>query len=104
MFSWIPSIAWAATSNWSVKTIIYRIDYYILNPLIEVGFVIALAYFVWGVIEYIRKKELGTITPLSKDGSADHIIWGLVGLLIMVSAFGIMTLIKNIIGSNIVTP
>ena len=105
MFSWIPSIAWAATGVLSVKTVIYRIDYYILNPLIELGFVVALGYFIWGVIEYIRNKSQGSIAPFSKKGDGgDHIIWGLVGLLIMVSAFGIMTLIKNIIGSTIATP
>jgi hypothetical protein len=108
MFSWIiPSIAWASTGTLSVKTIVYRIDYYVLNPLIQLGFVVALIIFVWGVIEYIRDKNQGSVSVFNKNrggGAADHILWGLVGLLIMVSAFGIMTLIKNVIGSTIPTP
>ena len=107
MFSWIPLIAWAATGTLSVKTVIYRIDYYILNPLIQLGFIVALIVFVWGVIEYLRQKSQGSISVFDKTrggGAADHIGWGLLGLLIMVSAFGIMTLIKNVIGSTIPTP
>ena len=108
MFSWIPPIAWADAGTLSVKTIVYRIDYYILNPLIQLGFIVALLIFIWGIVQFIMNRNQGSTSPFSKKKgsteSGEHILWGLVGLLIMVSAFGIMSLIKNLIGSDVPIP
>lgn len=114
MFSWLPLIASAQTTanTPAVKTIIYRLSYYVLNPLIKLGFVIALLYFMWGVVDYIRDRNSGylwntSIFDKEADGGArksaggDRILYGLLGLFIMTSAFGIATLIRNIVGSTI---
>jgi len=110
----IPLIASAqsATVSGGIKSLVFKINEFILNPLIKLGFVIALAYFIWGVVQYIRDRESGHIWDSSmfdKDGEtkkkgADHIVWGLVGLFIMVSTFGILKVITGLIGSNIQTP
>lgn len=113
MWYWIlPHITYAADAGYSVKTLIYRISDYILNPIIKIGFVVAVLYFMWGLVEYIMDRNSGHIWQTSvfdKDNKmttrgADKIIWGLVGLFIMVSAFGIMNLLAGLVGSNIKTP
>ena len=109
MFSWIPLIALAQQSGTSptIKQIMYKLSYYVINPLIQVGFVVALVVFIWGVVEYVRDKDGGVVMGRRNQRGGDgasHIIWGLVGLLIMVSAFAIMSTLKNLIGSNIATP
>ncbi len=115
MYSWLPLIASAqVTANTpTIKLIVYRLSYYVLNPLIKLGFVVAILYFIWGIIDYIKDKNAGRIWETDsffdygeKKGKrevhgADRIIYGLFGLFIMASAFGIVNLIKNIIGSNV---
>lgn len=111
----LPLIAHAqtATANTpTIKLIIYRLSYYVLNPVIKLGFVIALLYFMWGVVDYIRDKNSGRIWDSSafekeseggglKTRGGDKIVYGLFGLLIMTSAFAIANVIKGIVGSNI---
>lgn len=86
----IPSIAWAATT----LPIISKINTYIINPLI--GFLIALSVviFVWGVVETI------TAEGEKRDEGKTHMIYGVIGLFIMVSAIGILNVICNTIGCN----
>ncbi len=61
----------------------------IVNPLLTLIFVLALVYFLWGVFTFIRNAEDG---EKRKEG-AQHILWGVVGMFIMVSAYGIINLI-----------
>lgn len=105
MYFLIPTIASAQTT---VKDLVFKISYNILNPLIQVGFAIALVWFLWGVVQYIRDRNSGHVWEASavggkeKEGNpADNIVYGLIGLFIMVSAFAIMRLIRDIIGSDI---
>ena len=110
----LPLIAFAQATNTTptIKLVIYRLSYYVLNPLIKLGFVIALLYFMWGVVDYIRDRNSGHLWDSSmfekesdgggiKTRGGDRIMYGLLGLFIMSSAFAIAEVIKNIIGSNI---
>ncbi len=104
--------AQSAANTPTIKLVIYRLSYYIINPLIKLGFVIALLYFMWGVVDYIRDRNSGHIWDSSvfdkeadgggrKSAGGDRIIYGLFGLLIMTSAFAIAELVRNIIGSTV---
>jgi hypothetical protein len=58
----------------------------ILNPLIRLMFAVAVVYFLWGVVQYIRSAG-------SEDGrqkGAKHILWGLIGLVIMMGVYSIL--------------
>jgi len=109
----LPTVAFAQTTGTgtTVKQLMWKVSYNILNPLIQLGFVIALLWFLWGVVEYIRKRSSGHVWDSSAVGgpdqqgkSADNVVYGLFGLFIMVSAFGILQLIKTVIGSDIPVP
>jgi hypothetical protein len=110
----IPNIAFAAGEiTLSVKDIMYRISYYVINPVIQVGFAISLLYFVWTIIMYIKNKNSGRVFTEGVGGAAGKwggqngiidILWGLFGLFIMTSAFVIMQIIAKLIGSDIPTP
>lgn len=101
----IPLIASADGSSLSIKQLVFKISYNILNPLIKLGFVIALIVFVWQVAEFIRHRNAGSVETSagSKEGFTG-ILWGLFGLLIMVSVFAIMQVINNILGAKIPLP
>lgn len=100
MYFFLPAIAFA-DSPLSVKQLMFRISYYLINPLIVFGFVVALLYFIWGVIDFLRNRD---INAAKGEEGRSHMLWGIIGLIIMVSAFAIMRLIAQSIGSTIVTP
>lgn len=61
----------------------------IIEPLILLLMALALATFLWGVAQFIQNAD-------NDEGRATgrrHMIWGIIGLFIMVSAFGIINLI-----------
>ncbi|MBU3668808.1 MAG: hypothetical protein FGM57_02470 [Candidatus Taylorbacteria bacterium] len=80
----------------SVVTLIHKINEVILNPLITLLFAAAVLVFLYGVFEYVK----GADSDDARSTGRNHIIWGVVGMFIMVSAFGIMDLIMNTIGAN----
>ena len=63
----------------------------ILNPLIKLLFVAALIVFLWGVLQYIRKAE----SEEGRTTGRNHIIWGLIGMTIMVAVYGILDMLVN---------
>jgi uncharacterized membrane protein len=75
----------------TVDQFILNLANVILNPLIRLMFAVALVVFLWGIVEYIR----GAGSSDSREQGTRHIIWGLVGLFIMVSVYGIIELFKN---------
>jgi len=58
----------------------------IVNPIINLMFAFAVIYFLWGVYIYIKNAE----KPEERSTGQKHIIWGIVGLVIMVSVFSIL--------------
>ena len=71
-----------------------KVDGQIVNPVIYFMMGLALVYFLWGVAEYIMKAN----EPEGRETGTRHIIWGIVGLLIMFGVFGIAHIILNSIG------
>lgn len=58
----------------------------IVNPIIFLMFAVALVVFLWGVAEFVRNSN----DSASQSKGKSHILWGLVGMAIMVSAFAII--------------
>jgi heme/copper-type cytochrome/quinol oxidase subunit 2 len=75
----------------SVLQLMGRINQYFLNPLIVLMFAIALVTFVWGMFSFFGRKDNTEDIEKGKQ----HILWGIVGMAIMVSVFGIMNFITN---------
>lgn len=73
----------------TVETFINNVAKVILNPLIVLMFAVALLYFLWGVVKYIQ----GANNPESRKKGTQHILWGLIGLFIMVSVYGIIQIL-----------
>jgi len=78
----------------SLDTVLLKINFYVINPIIRILFVLAFAIFVWGIIQYTLKRD----SVDAKEQGRQHILWGLVGLAIMTSVFFIMRLIVNTLG------
>jgi hypothetical protein len=79
----------------TISVLIDRVSNYVLNPVIALLFALALVYFFWGVTELIRGAE----EDAARTKGQQHILWGLIGMLIMVGVGGIIAIIKNTIAN-----
>lgn len=77
-----------------------RVNDQVLNPLIILMFSVALVLFILGVI-----KLIGNSDDASKlEEGKQNVLWGIVGMAIMISVFGIMNFITSTIGVDNVAP
>ena len=80
----------------SVTGFVERVNKVILNPLILLMFGVALCVFLYGVFQFIANSE-------SEEGKAQgrqHIMWGIIGMFIMMAAFAIIRILVNTLGIN----
>ncbi|MES2930321.1 MAG: hypothetical protein V4665_00865 [Patescibacteria group bacterium] len=80
----------------SVVTFMQSINRVIINPIIFFLFGCAMAYFLYGVAQYLLSPNNEEVRKKSKS----VMIWGIVGLFIMVAVFGIMRLILGTVGED----
>ena len=73
----------------NISTLLHKISQFILNPLIALVFAIALAVFLWGVVQFIASQT----ADAGREEGKRKIIWGLFGMFIMISAYGLIGLI-----------
>lgn len=78
----------------ALLTLIRSLSRYVINPLIVLAFAVAMVFFLWGVFQYVR----GAGDPKARETGRNHILWSIVGMAIMFSVFGIMTVISNTVG------
>ncbi len=71
--------------------LLYNIELFILNPIIYLLFGLSLMVFLYGVFEFIKNSD---DTEERKKGG-QHILWGVVGMAIMFSAYGIINFVLN---------
>lgn len=78
----------------SFDEIVFVINRTILNPLIQFAFVVAFVIFIWGLAEFIRNAN----NPEGRKKGQDHMLWGIIGLVIMVGVYGIIAILVNTFG------
>lgn len=86
-------IAYAET-QYSIKTLFGKLISLFINPFIVFLTALAALLFIWGLFQFLSKADNEEGRAIGKQ----HMTWGLVGLLIMVSAYGIMSLITGTFG------
>ncbi len=80
----------------TLDTFINNLATTVLNPLIVLMFVGATIYFVYGVVLYIKNSSSDT----ERQKGAQHIMWGLVGIVIMMGVYTILEIARrSILGS-----
>lgn len=72
-------------------TFISRFKVQIIQPTIMFLFAVALLVFIWGLVQFLGNPE----SEEGRAGGKRHMIYGLIGLLIMSSALGILRLTVN---------
>ncbi len=79
-----------------VKTFVGKISTEILNPIIAILFVVATAYFFYGVAKYIWNPDNEEMRESGRMG----MLYGIIGMFIMVAVFGILRFLIASTGSD----
>jgi hypothetical protein len=69
---------------------------YIVDPAILVVFAAGFFFFVYGLVEFMWNLNEG-----AQSNGKQHMLWGTVGMFVMVSVYGIVALISNTFGLGI---
>ena len=77
-----------------MEDVLNNIIEYILNPILLVVFSLGILMFMWGLVEFIADPANET----KRKTGIQHMIWGTVGVFIMVSVHGIISFIENTFG------
>ncbi len=85
--------------NWLLGTTVYAAELpiivalkeNILNPILKLLIGAAVIYFLYGVVQFMQNRE--------DEEKRAHLLWGVVGVAVMVSVFGIINLIGSLIQS-----
>lgn len=85
-----PTIAYAAT----FEELIAKVSQNIINPIIGILFALAFLLFMWGGARFVLRADDENEVTQGKQ----HLIWGLIGMFIMVAVYGILNLITGTFG------
>lgn len=69
-----------------------------INPALALIFSIGLLVFIYGLVEFMW--GLSQETDKKKEGK-QHMLWGLIGMFVMVSAIAIIKIISNVVGGSL---
>lgn len=75
----------------ALNQFMFNIVKFIVQPAIWLLFALAMYYFVNGLIPFLAKAD----DAKEREKGRQHIIWGIVGFLVMVSVFGILQVLTN---------
>jgi len=81
------------SSSGNYEELLKSIFVNIMNPLIALMIAFAVLYFLWGVFQFIRNAE----SPEERKKGGLHMLYGVVGLFLMVTAYGVVRLIVQTI-------
>ena len=71
-----------------------KVDTTIINPLIFLLFALAIVYFLYGVLEFLMNQE----NEEKKTSGKSHMLWGVVGIVIMLGVWTILSMVQSTIG------
>ena len=63
-----------------------KVDKYIINPILDLLFAVAFLYFIYGIVRFLKLDA----ADKSREEAKMAMVWGMVGILIMFSVYGII--------------
>ena len=84
----------STAANTAVQSLMDKIIAAVVIPAIELLFALAILLFIWGVAGMIIHRD----SLEDRAQYQNHILWGVIGMFIMISSYGIIRVIANTIG------
>lgn len=75
----------------TITELLGKINQYILNPIILLAFAVALLVFFWGIFQFVSSET----ADKTREEGKKKLLYGILGMFIMLSAKGIISLILN---------
>lgn len=80
----------------NVDALVSKITVAILNPILALLFAAGLLVFMWGIVQFLIGLSGDSE---SKDDGKRHMLWGVIGMFVMVAAVAIVNLVASSIGA-----
>ena len=93
----VAPLAFASTFDGAYFSSFIAVAYSVVTNLVIVVIGIGLLVFLWGVVQYITAGA----DEERKKSARSLMIWGIIGLFVMVAAWGLVRLIASIAGVGI---
>jgi uncharacterized membrane protein YbhN (UPF0104 family) len=90
-------LAYAQDAEELARNFVDRLNQAILFPLITLLLAVALVVFLWGCFQFIA----GAASPDVRAQGQRNILWGIIGMVVMVSAYAILSVAANTFGLEI---
>ncbi len=81
----------------AAKGFLAKVEDVILFPLMELMMAVAFLVFIWGAYQYV----LGADSEEARDTGKKHMLFGIIGLLIMISALAILKIAAGTFGVTV---
>lgn len=95
MFALLATRAYA-----DIGSLLKKINKALINPFIIFLFALALIYFLYGLVEFLSNTDNAD----KREEGKSHMLWGVIGMFIMMSVFTIMQILADTLGSNVIIP
>lgn len=79
--------------------VVYRIID-LLDSLVVVVIGLALVWFLWGLVTYVFHSD----SEVKRKEGIQYMVWGIIGLFVMVSLWSLVYIVANFIGSDVGVP
>jgi hypothetical protein len=84
----------------SAQSVAQSLTTVVINPIIMLLFAGGLLFFVWGLVDFLFGVNLSGDHTRVEEGKR-HMLYGLLGMFIMASAWALLQLLGNIIGVSL---
>lgn len=88
IISTLPLVTFAAGT---VKNIADNISTFLSNLVLPMLFTIGLAWFIWGVVSFIKNAD----NPEERKKGKQRMLWGIIGLFAMIAFLGLTSVLTN---------
>lgn len=84
----------------TINNLLNKASTVVIYPIMVVVFAAAFFMFMWGLFQFLVNLSKGANVEEGKS----HMLWGTIGMFIMVSGYGIVSLIDHTLDSNMSDP
>jgi hypothetical protein len=75
------------------KEVVFSFIDSVLSPLVPIIISLTIIYFVWAIIKFVIRGEVK-----DKEEAKQMMFWGIVGLFVMVSVWGLVSVVEETLG------
>ncbi len=84
-------------SKITIVPFLQKLNSVILNPIIELLFALAFIYFIYGIVKFLSLES----GDKAREEAKNAIWWGIVGMVIMFSVYGIIWFVIGTFGIEV---